>query len=80
MRDGNNISGRSRRSTPFYEELNAILGHRAASQPAVLLASGRDQDGEATVTMNTEPARDTSGFEDDIDEGTYWQYMYNINT
>ena len=40
MRDGNNVSGTGRTTCPYYEELDAILGTRAASSPPVLLDSG----------------------------------------
>ena len=45
VKDGNNVSGRGRKSTPFYEEIDAILGHRAASQPMVLIGSGNVETG-----------------------------------
>lgn len=71
VRDGNNVSGRSRKSTPFYQELDEILGHRAASQPAVLLSSA---EGETTATLNCDEAENDTfeGFES-IDDGT-WQF------
>ena len=40
VKDNNNISGRGRKSTPFYDELDAILGTRAVSRLPVLLDSG----------------------------------------
>ena len=40
MKDGNNISGQGRKTCPFYDELDAILGTRAASCPPVVLDSG----------------------------------------
>ena len=45
VKDNNNISGRGRKSTPFYDELDAILGTRAASRPPVhvLLDSGGNE-------------------------------------
>ena len=39
-KDVNRCSGRGRESCPFYDQLDAILGTRAASEPAVLLESG----------------------------------------
>ena len=33
------MSGKGRTTCPFYEEVDAILGNRAASCPAVLLDS-----------------------------------------
>lgn len=38
----NRVSGRGRSSCPYYDEINAILGTRAASQPIVLVDSGAD--------------------------------------
>ena len=35
------MSGTDRTSCPFYEEIDAILGTRAASSPAVLLESSQ---------------------------------------
>ena len=40
MKDGNNISGTERKTCPFYDQLDAILGTRPASTPPVLLDSG----------------------------------------
>ena len=48
-KDGNNVSGRGRQSTPFYEEIDAILGHRAASQPMILIGSGNIETGVAAT-------------------------------
>ena len=49
VKDGNNVSGRGRKSTPFYEEIDAILGHRAASQPMILIGSGNVETGVAAT-------------------------------
>ena len=49
VKDGNNVSGRGRKSTPFYEEIDAILGYRAASQPMVLIGSGNAETGAAAT-------------------------------
>ena len=40
MRDSNGLSRRGRSSTPFFDELDTILGTRAASCPPVVLDSG----------------------------------------
>ena len=40
MKDGNNVSGQGRKSCPFYDEIDAILGNRAASEPQIVLQSG----------------------------------------
>ena len=42
MKDGNNVSGTSRKSFPYYEDIDSILGNRAASCPPTLLDSGRE--------------------------------------
>ena len=39
VRDSNRVSGTARTNCQDYEEINAILGNRAASSPAVLLES-----------------------------------------
>lgn len=39
MKDNNNRSGKERITCPFFDELDAILGTRAASTPVVLLES-----------------------------------------
>lgn len=44
MKDSNNVSGQGRSSIPFYDELDAILGSRAASSPPVVLDSGGRND------------------------------------
>ena len=41
VKDSNRQSGQGRSTCPFYEELDAILGTRAASNPAVLLESSK---------------------------------------
>ena len=40
MKDGNTVSGTSRKTFPYYEEIDSILGNRAASRPPTLLDSG----------------------------------------
>ena len=42
VKDSNRVSGTGRSSCPYYDEIDAILGTRAASQPIVLLDSGAD--------------------------------------
>ena len=39
MKDNNRRSGKGRAGCPFFEELDAILGSRAASEPPLLLES-----------------------------------------
>lgn len=39
-KDGNNVSGQGCKSCPFYDEIDAILGNRAASEPQIVLQSG----------------------------------------
>ena len=48
MKDGNNVSGGGRLTCPFYEELDAILGHRAASCPPIIVDSGEPQESETS--------------------------------
>ena len=45
VKDANRVSGEGRTTCPFFEELDAILGTRAASSPAVLLESGVQEEG-----------------------------------
>ena len=45
MKDSNDISGRGRITCPCYDELDAILGTRAASSPPIVLDSGGGADG-----------------------------------
>ena len=40
MKDGNGKTGVKRATCPFYEEIDAIVGRRAASCPPVVLDSG----------------------------------------
>lgn len=40
MKDSNRVSGKGRSSCPFYDEIDNILGTRAASQPPTLLECG----------------------------------------
>ena len=43
MKDSNGVSGKGRSTCPFYDEIDAILGTRAASSPAILLDSSERQ-------------------------------------
>lgn len=52
MKDSNNLTGRGRSSCPFYEELDTILGSRAASSPPVLLDSGEDRTTTVQAAIN----------------------------
>ena len=49
VKDSNRISGSGRISCPFFEEIDAILGTRAASQPPALLESAGTAERAATV-------------------------------
>ena len=40
MKDRNGVTGETRRTCPFYNELDAILGNRAATRPSVVVDSG----------------------------------------
>lgn len=40
VKDGNRITGRGRCVCPFYDEIDSIVGTRAASEPPILLDSG----------------------------------------
>ncbi len=40
MKDHNRITGNGRKSFPFYEQLDGILGHRPAAVPSVVLDAG----------------------------------------
>ena len=51
MKDGNSVSGTDRKTCPFYDELDAILGTRLTSTPPVLLDSG-GQSHNATPSLN----------------------------
>ena len=53
------MSGRGRKSCPFYEEIDAILGTRAASEPPVVLDCGGDA--AAVVVPVEEEDEDTEG-------------------
>ena len=63
MRDANRVSGNSASTCPFYEEIDAILGTRAASTPAVLLESSAD-DGSIVV-----PSQDDLQTDGEADTG-----------
>ena len=54
VKDSNRVTGQGRSTCPFYEEIDAILGTRAASTPLTLLESSSnadDTDGEGMVEL-----------------------------
>ena len=61
------MSGKSRRTTPFYEELDVILGHRAASQTAVLLSSSSNNNDP--MDKAAEQASEVIEGNEDVHEG-----------
>ena len=68
------MSGRGRRSIQYYDEIDRILGHRAASEPAVLLSSDIGEDNDATtIVVNTLPLNEID--EDNIDNGEFTSVM-----
>ena len=84
VKDSNRVSGRGRTSCPHYDEIDAILGTRAASEPIVLLDSGADGgtapqlvDKEALVGMEDEPTSDLEE-EEGIMYTTCMYTLYNI--
>ena len=42
VKDYNNVSGTGRKTCPFYDEIDSIIGTRAASRPPTLLESSND--------------------------------------
>ncbi|KAL5505999.1 hypothetical protein EMCRGX_G007556 [Ephydatia muelleri] len=57
VKDRNGVTGETRRTCPFYNELDAILGNRAATRPSVVVDSGN---GSETIPVledegNTSP-------------------------
>ena len=67
LKYSNRVSGMSRKTCPFYDEVDAILGTRAASTPAVLLESGSHS--SAVDLEDTEPLE--SSDETNLSEGIY---------
>ena len=49
IKDGNNVSGQTRSSFEFYDAIDRILGHRAASEPLHVLDTGRNVPNESAV-------------------------------
>ena len=44
VKDANKISGKERVICPLYDEIDAILGNRAASSPPIVIESGEGQE------------------------------------
>ena len=62
VKDHNNISGNNKKTCPFYDELDAVLGHRPASAPSLVLDAS-----EGGLSVAVEPTeRDES--EDGMNE------------
>ena len=53
VKDANRVSGQGRSTCPWYDELDAILGTRAASSPPVVLESSTTSSADASVTSGT---------------------------
>ena len=53
IKDHNGQTGRGRKSHKFYKELDAILGHRPATAPAVLLDTGTTSNSSSITEDNT---------------------------
>ena len=64
VKDNNNVSGKGRKSCPFYDEIDSILGTRAASQPVILLDSGTEQCDSGAVAKEL----DDQAFSDFVEE------------
>ena len=57
VKDHNRETGRGRKTCKFFKELDAILGHRPASVPAVLLDTGTtSQSASASLQAYESPA------------------------
>ena len=76
MKDSNRVSGNGRATCPFYDELDAILGTRAASCPPVVLENGGSGSGAASLT-EPEPLTDTATVENG-DEGMFLDKSYPV--
>ena len=58
MKDHNGETGRGRKTCKYFKELDAILGHRPASVPAVLLDTGAASEStSASVQAQDTPAQ-----------------------
>lgn len=62
VKDGNRKSGTGRIMCPFFDEIDAIIGTRAASEPTVLLESGGADDdvegGDEDGLERSDPSND----------------------
>lgn len=54
VKDGNKVSGKGRITCPLYEEIDAILGNRAASSPPVVVESGSQGEDDASPSVEGE--------------------------
>eukprot|EP00731_Ephydatia_muelleri_P001288 Em0001g1288a len=57
VKDRNGVTGETRRTCPFYNELDAILGNRAATRPSVVVDSGN---GSETIPVLEDEASQCS--------------------
>ena len=71
------MSGKGRSSCPYYDELDAILGTRAASQPVALLESSANQS-DSVVVHGAETTEDAGEVcSDDDEQGKVWLVQFN---
>ena len=60
MKDTNRVTGESRHTCPFYDELDAVLSTRAASSPLIVLESsgtGSSTDQDTGMVLPPSPKR-----------------------
>ena len=50
IRDGNRVSGTDRKTCPFYDDIDGILGTRAATEPVLLLESSIPNQTDSAVS------------------------------
>ena len=61
VKDHNSETGRGRKTCKFYKELDAILGHRPATTPAVLLDTGSTSQSSSLSTQEDAAEGETNG-------------------
>ena len=63
IKDHNRETGKGRKTCRFFDELDAILGHRSASTPAVVVDPGREKEKDQESQDTGEESQDHMGLD-----------------
>ena len=74
------MSGQGRNSCPFFDEIDMVLGTRAASQPPILLQSSAEEPGGSVVEATLNEGKQVNNIEENIFVNLNQSLFYTLDS